>query len=118
MIAFMEFGKPLEDSCDLESMSVGMSVQLPARGLLRRVQRHDVSIVKQSDDVTTELLGYLTSGREIDEAAIEVYRDEDSAAPSLVYLLKKIQVTSIHSMGGHDHVGLNCATVTTRLPQG
>ena len=117
---FMEFGNPLQDSCDLTGFSVGMNAPAHGGGSHRRAQIHDITGFKASDYLTGVLLQYCGAGKKIDAVALKVYAEEDSDKPYLTYLLKDVFIVSVYAgRDGQDDVfQLNAKTITVNEPAG
>jgi len=113
--SFMEFGNPLQDSCDIHTASFGMESQPHAGGFNRRAQIHDMIFTKATDsNLSSVLFEYCVAGRKIDEVALKLYRSEESTAPYVTYLLKMVYVTTFLTRSPIDEFTLTAETITYR----
>ena len=118
MLYFMEFGNPLQDSCDLLGCHFGMTAPAHAHGALRLAQIHDLEASKVGDYLTGVLLQYCAAAKHIDAVALKIYRSEDSGEPYVTYILKDVLIATVRvgRMGQADQFGLDYKTITvTRL---
>lgn len=93
MALWAEFGDPIDDSCDLISVSMGTAHAPVAGGPPSKAQAHDCHIAMDQTTLGTVLNRMCVSGETIDSVQICFSRDEDSP-PFLTYVMGNVLVSS------------------------
>jgi hypothetical protein len=111
MLTYVEFGKPVDDYCEAEGLSFGMSTSGMAGGAARIAQRSALSFTKARDSLSTAIFRHCMTGTVFPWAWVEFYRDEDSD-PFMIYTLSDAVISAVQSRGSGESVSLNCRSAT------
>lgn len=95
----VEFGDPVDDSCDIRSFSMGVAHAPVAGGAPSKAQPHDCHITMDQSALTAVLSRMCFTGDTIDSVEIYLSRDEDSP-PFLTYVMSGVVVSSCTISGG------------------
>jgi type VI protein secretion system component Hcp len=113
MLAYVEFGKPVDDYFAATSYSVGTGVGSSglAGGGSVTAQLHGMQFTKNRDSLSDAIVRHCAAGTVFDTVWVELCRDADSEV-YLTYTLGGVQISSVHSGGSGESVGLDYKTST------
>jgi type VI protein secretion system component Hcp len=97
MSIWIEFGSPVGQWSEAASMSLGMATRPAAGGPERKAQPNDVSITRDTDDLSSKLWLHTAKGTLLARVTIEFYK----GASDILYLTYSLKDVLITSMSGH-----------------
>ena len=111
---YAEFGSPVSDSGELESVSLGVSHAVAAGGAPQKAQVHDAHFTISIGDgwLFDVLWQACVSGNRFNQVVIYFYQSEDSLYPYLTYTMKNVYVAQCSVHGNQASIGLNFDSVT------
>jgi type VI secretion system secreted protein Hcp len=106
-LAYVDFGKPIDDYCEATSYGFGMSHGgLLAGGATGKVQFYDMHFTKGRDSLSPAIMQHCAAGIRFSRVSVELYRDADSDV-YMIYNLSDVIIASWQSSGKGESVGLN-----------
>jgi type VI protein secretion system component Hcp len=113
MVAYVEFGKPVDDYFLATSYSFGTGLGSSglAGGGSVTAQVHGMQFTKNHDSLSDAIVRHLSAGTLFDTVWVELCRDADSEV-FLTYTLSGVNISSMNSSGSGESVGLDFKTAT------
>ncbi len=111
MSVYVEFSGPIDDYCEVSSLSFGMQASVVGNAG-RSAQRHDVSFAKKADSLSSAIWRACALGTSFDTVWVEYYRGEDIYS---VYTLSDVLVSSCSVHGSTEHISLDYKSLTTKF---
>ena len=113
MLAYVEFGKPVDDYFAATSYSVGSGVGASglAGGGTVTAQLHGMQFTKNRDSLSDAIVRHCAAGTVFDTVWVELCRSADSEV-FVTYTLSGVQISSVNSSGSGESVGLDYKTAT------
>lgn len=110
---YVEFGKPIDDYCEVSSCSFGMGSSSILAGTNRQASVHDVTFLKESDSMSQKIWRASMDGTSFNTVWVEFYSGDDND-PYMVYTLGNVFVASVSVHGTTETVGLNFKTMKSK----
>jgi type VI protein secretion system component Hcp len=113
MIHYVEFCRPIDDSCEAVSINFGM--QTPALGfgsgsaVGRTAQLKDVQFVKRHDSMSDAIMHHCLMGTVFDTVWVEILRNAN-ASTYVAYTLSSVVITGVRSANDLEFIDLNSKT--------
>ena len=104
--AYVEFSKPINSYCEARSYNFGMGSSPIAGGATGKAQLHDFQFTKDIDSLSPSLFQHVCAGTVFGTVWFEIYRN-DEEDPYVTYTMSNVVISSLHTAGNVEHVGLN-----------
>ena len=108
--AYVEFSTPIDDYCEAKAFHFGMASSPFAGGATGKAQPNDFQFTKNVDSLSPSLFQQVCSGRVFDTVWFEMYRGDDEN-PYVTYTMSSVVISTLHTAGNIEHVGLNFKAV-------
>ena len=105
MLCYVEFSKPINDYCQVTSLSFGMNSDILGN-TNRSAQRHGLSFSKALDSLSPALSQACAMGTEFNTVWVEYYKDEDSDC-YMAYTLSGVVVAAYQTLSPGENVSLD-----------
>ena len=116
MPLYVEFTAPIDDYCEVLSVSLGMRSNPAAGGVGRSAQANDVSFSVTQSSLSNKLFQHCMQGTKFAKVWLEYYRTSDDTLYAY-YELLDVYIMSMTTNHGVDHVGLDYRTMTYKYFQ-